>query len=252
MNNKEKLFTVIPLLICSFFPLLTLILYPFGYSVSLVSYEICSAISAVTCIACVYLIRKSNHNKSTRFVIAFLPLIQLINTVIYVTKSKSFITAVSMAVCFVSCAVISEKIIASDKAKIFSVISSSLMFVVILLISFVTVFFGNLSVNTVIDTIESPNGKYYAEIIDSDQGATGASTVVYIKQTDCVNLLFAKIEKSPERVYLGDWREYESMDICWKDENTLIINSNEYTVKQHKNTQKIPPIQEGFLRFGYC
>lgn len=227
----KKISVFIALFTVSFLPVMTLLLYPLGYSVSLASYEIFSIVSAVICIFSYFSIKDTDYKKPIRFFIAFLPLIQLINTVIYAIKSKSLITAVSMAVCFISCAVISEKILISAKAKISSVITSSLMFLGIVLISFVTVFFGNLSVNTVIDTIESPNGKYYAEIIDSDQGATGASTVVYIKKTDCVNLLFAKIEKSPERVYLGDWREYESMDIFWKDENTLIINSNEYAVK---------------------
>ncbi|MBQ8762838.1 MAG: hypothetical protein IJZ07_01890 [Clostridia bacterium] len=86
--------------------------------------------------------------------------------------------------------------------------------------------------NTVVKTISSPSKEYYAEVVDSDQGATGGSTVVYIKKSDSVNLLFATIEKAPERAYLGEWREYETMDIYWKDKNTLIINSSEYIINQ--------------------
>lgn len=229
MKKKYSLFIL--LFTASFLPVLTLILYPFGYFVSLFSYEILSAVSAVICIVSVYLIKNIETEKKTRILFAFLPFIQFINALIYVIKSKSALTAVFMAVCFISCAVISERIIASDKAKIFSVITSSFLFLIIVLLSFVTVFFGNLSVKTVVETIESPNKDYYAEIFDSDQGATGASTVVYIRKNGCLDMLIMKIEKTPKQVYLGDWREYETMDIYWKDENTLIINSNEHTVK---------------------
>lgn len=230
MKNKEKLFTVIPLFVSAFIPLLTLVLYPFGYSFSLVSYEIFSALSAAICTASLFFVKNSNLNKTTRFFIAFLPLIQLINTVIYVSKSKSAITAIFMAICFISCAVMCEKIISSEKAKIASVITSSLLFIIIIINSFLIVFAGNFAVNTVVKTIDSPNGTYYAEIVDSDLGATGGNTIVYVKKTNFLNLLILKIEKSPERVYLGEWREYETMQIKWKDESCLIIDGKEYTV----------------------
>lgn len=135
-----------------------------------------------------------------------------------------------MAVCFIMCAIISEKNINSDKAKIFSVITSSLMFVAFALISFVAVFLGNFAVNTVVETVESPSGEYYAEVVDSDQGALGGNTVVYVKKTDSLNLLIMRIEKNPERVYLGEWGEYVSMKIEWSDNSTLLINSTEYKV----------------------
>ncbi len=228
MRNKFPVF--IPLITVSFLPLLTLALYPFGYSVSLASYEILSAVSAAICIVSGCLLKNHTPYKTTGMIFSLLPLIQFINTVIYVSKSKSLITAVFMAVCFISCAVVSKMIIKLNKAKIFSVISSSLMFVVIVLFSFVAVFFGNLAVNTVVKTVDSPSGEYYAEIVDSDQGATGGSTVVYVKKSDCFDMLILKIEKTPERVYLGEWREYETMEIYWQDENTLLINSTEYNI----------------------
>lgn len=230
-SMSKKISVFLPLFTVSFLPVLTMLLYPFGYSVSIFSYEILSAVSAVICILSGHFIKTEKSEKRIRILFAFLPLIQFINTITYVTESKSALTAVFMAISFISCAVISKNIISSDKAKITSVITSSLMFLVIILISFVTVFFGNFSVNTVVDTIDSPNGEYYAEVVDSDQGALGGNTVVYIKKTDRINLLIAVIEKSPERVYVGDWREYETMNIDWKDDDTLTINSDEYTVK---------------------
>ncbi len=228
MRNKLPVF--IPLFTVSFFPFLTLVFYPFGYLVSLISYKIISVISAVICIASGYLLKNHIPDKSERIILSLLPFVQFINSVIYLLKSKSLIVAVFMAVCFIMCAAISKKNINSDKAKIFSVISSSLMFVVIALVSFVTVFFGNFAVNTVVETIESPSGEYYAEVVDSDQGALGGNTVVYVKKTYCVNLPIIKIEKTPERVYLGEWGEYETMDIKWADDKTLLIDTTEYNI----------------------
>ncbi len=231
-NNavKQKLSVIIPFVVVSFLPVLALVLHPFRYSVSLFSYEILSAVSAIICIASCLFLKNTETKKGIKTLSAFLPLIQLINTVIYVIESKSALTAVFMAVCFISCAVISKKIITSDKAKIFSVTSSSLMLLVMVLFSFVTVFFGSFSVNTVVDTVYSPNGEYYAEIVDSDQGATGASTVVYAKKAKSLNLLLLEISKTPERIYIGEWREYETMSIEWKNESTLLINSAEYDI----------------------
>ncbi len=228
MKNKTSVF--IPLFTVSFLPLFTLLLYPFGYSVSLISYKILSAVSAVICIASGYLLKNYTPDKADKIILSLLPLIQLINSVIYVSKSKSLISAVFMAVGFIMCAVIGEKIITSNKAKFFSVITSSLMFVAIILFSFVAVFFGNLAVNTVVNTVVSLSGEYYAEVVDSDQGATGGSTVVYVKKSDYLNLLIMKIEKNPERIYLGEWGEYKTMDIKWADDKTLLINSKEYKV----------------------
>lgn len=232
MKEKRNILPLVPLCICTFLPLLTLILHLFGYSISLANYEVFSAVSAVICIASVYLIKESDYNKSTRVLIAFMPLIQLINTAVYVYKSKSFFSAVFMAVCFVLCAVISEKILLSDKAKIASVITSSLMFIVIVLISFITVFFGDFSVNTVVKTVDSPDGEYFAEIVDYDKGAFGGDTLVYVKKADSLNLFILKIEKNSELIYMGEWKEYETMDIHWKDKNCLIINSKEYSINQ--------------------
>lgn len=230
MKDRINISPLFPLFICSFLPLLTLILHLFGYSVSLISYEVFSVVSAIICIISVYLIKESNHNKSTRIFITFLPLLQLINSAVYVYKSRSAITVIFMAVCFIACAVISEKVISSNKAKVASVITSMLLFVFLVIISFAGMIASNFGSNTVVKTVDSPNGEYYAEIVDSDEGALGGNTVVYVKKSKPLNLLLLIIEKSPERVYIGEWGEYKTMEIKWKDESTLLINSTEYKI----------------------
>ncbi len=91
--------------------------------------------------------------------------------------------------------------------------------------------FGNIGQNTVVKTVSSPSGKYYAQVIDSDQGALGGDTHVDVYQECGINALLFRIEKNPRRVYFGDWGEYENMKIYWKDDNCLVINSVEYEME---------------------
>ncbi len=101
----------------------------------------------------------------------------------------------------------------------------------LLAVSFPVVLFGNFGVNTVVDRIYSPNETYYAEIVDSDQGALGGDTVVYAHKNSRLNLLVLTISKTPQRVYLGEWKEYETMKIEWKNEQCLLIDSKEYLIE---------------------
>lgn len=91
--------------------------------------------------------------------------------------------------------------------------------------------FGNIGVNTVVKSIKSPNGLYYAEVIDSDQGALGGDTLVYVYKNKEINALVFKICEQPQRAYYGEWGEFENMDIYWKNDSCLVINSVEYEIE---------------------
>lgn len=97
--------------------------------------------------------------------------------------------------------------------------------------SFITLIFGNIGQNTVVQTVESPNGKYYAQVIDSNQGALGGDTLVDVYKKSGINFILFRIEKKPQRVYFGDWGDFENMQIDWKDNGCLVINSVEYQIK---------------------
>ena len=85
--------------------------------------------------------------------------------------------------------------------------------------------------NTVVKTVESSSGEYYAQVIDSDQGALGGDTLVKVYQDRGINALIFKIEKKLQRVYFGEWGEFNNMKIHWKDNNCLVINSVEYEIE---------------------
>lgn len=81
--------------------------------------------------------------------------------------------------------------------------------------------------NTVTQTLISPEGRYRAEVIDSDQGALGGDTIVQVvdlqKQWD---LLVFLIRKNPQRVFWGDWGEFMTMKLDWESEQVLRINGH--------------------------
>lgn len=234
MKDKTKLILYILLFLSAFFPILTLVLFCLEYSVSLFNYIFSAISSALIFVILTTVILKAKEvvtGKALKFLIVLLPLISLVNAVVYVFKSKSAVVAVCMAICFVCSAVIAEKICKSGKAKLFSVISSGLLSVPLLIFSVLLLIFGSFGVNTVIDSIPSPDGAYYAEIVDSDHGALGSDTVVYIHKNSKLDLFIMTISKTPQPVYVGEWREYETMQIQWKNENCLIINSEEFPVE---------------------
>ena len=84
--------------------------------------------------------------------------------------------------------------------------------------------FSGITENTVIHRADSIDKKYYAEVVDVDEGALGGSTVVRVCAYREVDLGFIKIGKVPERVYLGEWGEGESLKVIWTEEGKLQVN----------------------------
>lgn len=114
------------------------------------------------------------------------------------------------------------------KAVLVSVISvlTVITVVSVAFFGFIALIFWNFGQTTVVQTVESPDGAYYAEVIDIDQGALGGDTVV-----DVYEKVFLNISKKSQRVYHGDWGEFRNMEIYWKDEHCLVINSTEYLIE---------------------
>ncbi len=217
----------------SFLPVCTAICYCFGYKFSLFSYGACSIIFAVLSVAGVIYSLTSKQNlskKADTAMLAFLPLFSVINWALYLFKSsnKAIITA-CMPICFVCVTIIAIKYIKPDILKISSILIPSLALFPIAFSTFLLLL--PVSVNTVVKTIPSPEGTYYAEITDVDQGALGGDTLVRIHKTKKLDFLLFNITKNPEQVYLGDWKDYENMQIYWINENCIEIDEIEYTVE---------------------
>lgn len=233
MKNKLNLTVYAHAFISGFLPLLSLILYLCGYSVSLANYNFFAICLAVVFVFSAYCISKKENietSKTIKIIAVFLPLLSVFNLAVYVFKSKSATVALCMVICIICGAVIAEKIIECKKAKVISVISSGLISAFAVIFSFITVFFAQFGENTVVKVVNSPSRTYYAEVVDIDEGTFGGETVVYVYRSKNINLKFLCIMKTPQRVYTGDWGEYKTMQLEWESENCLVIDEKEYTV----------------------
>lgn len=106
----------------------------------------------------------------------------------------------------------------------FSILTVLLMLLPLILF---TLSLRGLSVDTVVQTLDSPNGTYFAQVIDSDQGAMGGATKVVVYE----NKQFMGKHKKIGQVYTGKYGAYATMEIHWKDDACLVINGVEYPIK---------------------
>lgn len=94
------------------------------------------------------------------------------------------------------------------------------VFLLCLLLTFFTI--GQLRV---VQSVPSPDGTYYAEVIDDDQGALGGNTLVEVYDTrKKIDLFFLSVQKNPQRVYFGRWGMFKNMKLEWESEQVLLIN----------------------------
>lgn len=99
-------------------------------------------------------------------------------------------------------------------------------------------FLGEFGKNSVVKEVLSPNQNYVAEVVDNDQGALGGNTYVTIQRTGQqkqIPVLVGKLVPGTlgvngETVYQGSWGEFETMDIKWKNNHTLLIDGKEFTL----------------------
>lgn len=126
---------------------------------------------------------------------------------------------------FVCCAVLLIKILPRTLWKFFATGFTVLVCGFFLIDMFFSVVFLGITCNTVVRTVPSPQNTHVAEVIDSNQGALGGDTLVEVRKNVSANVLFFTVKSHPVRVYEGEWGEFETMEIVWLDENTLLVNN---------------------------
>lgn len=227
-------------LMCLLFSLT--ILYPagviisacLGYSFELISvsaFAIAIAALSVWVVVLDLNCRNTLENDTIRILLAIITPLSLINAVFYIFKCPQIWVIVSVLLSAGCCCYLTVKCGKPLALKVVALVLSALMILPIGFFSLITLIFGNIGQNTVVQTVESPSGKYYAQVIDSDQGALGGDALVDVYKKSGINLILFKIEKKPQRVYFGEWGEYKNMQIHWKDDNCLVINSVEYKIE---------------------
>lgn len=116
----------------------------------------------------------------------------------------------------------------SEALRITGIITSSIFSALLIWFSVLIVFASQFTENTVVGRILSPESTRFAEIVDSDQGALGGNTVVYVKDTLVTDFLLFSV-RNEERIYIGELGE--EIQIKWINEDCLKINSEEYVIE---------------------
>lgn len=233
MKNKLNITVTVLAVLNGFYPLFTLILYPFGYKVYIPFAFTYSLWLAVIFMYANYFIKKNEkteNSKATLILAPFLPAITAANLAVLLLNDKSPIIALVMGICLIFSAVITEKILKTTKTKVLSVISSGLICLFALIFSFATFLSSLFGVKTVKSVICSPERTYYAEVVEIDQGALGGETVVNVYRSKNIRAGLIGISKKPQEIYTGDWGEYKTMQIEWKNEKTLTVDGKEYSI----------------------
>lgn len=236
---KKTLFgsTSLLFVLTALYPVGVLITACFGYTFQLVSISAFAVVITVLSIgtAVLHLIFKDTlENRTLRILSVMIAPLSLINAMLYILECPQAWMIASVVVSAGCCCCLTVKSGRPLALKIVALILSALMVVPLGFIGVFALIFGNFAQNTVVQTVMSPHETYYAQVIDSDQGALGGDTLVDVYENRGIDAFLFKIEKKPQRVYVGDWGEYQHMQIYWKDDGCLVINSTEYVVKSNQ------------------
>ncbi len=216
------------------YPACVIIAACFGYSFELTGVS-AFTIAIATLSACIVvpdlIYKNALENNAIGSLSVIVTPLSLINAVFYISECPKIWVIASVFLSAGCCFYLTVKYGKPLTLKVVALVLSALMISPIGYFSFIALVFGNISQNTVVQTVGSPSGKYYAQVIDSDQGALGGDTRVNVYQDHGTDMLLFKIKKKPQEVYFGDWGEFKSMQIYWKDDGCLVINSVEYEIE---------------------
>lgn len=97
-------------------------------------------------------------------------------------------------------------------------------------VSLFEVVFGEFGQTSVVRQVPSPDQSLTAEIVDVDLGATGGNTLVRLSpmEGEGIPVLIGKLVRAKIVIYEGRWGEFETMNLYWKDDQTLLIDGTEY------------------------
>ena len=230
MKKATQPVTWLLLTLAAFFPAATALTAVFGYRITLRFIPAFAITLAVLSVGTLIL-HILNKQKKMLALTAVLALVNLVNTVLLIFTSNTplvILCSLLSAVCCCLLPVVNGKRLA---AKITASVLSVLLLAPVCYAGFIFLIFGNIGQNTVVQSAVSPDGKYIAEVINSDQGALGGDTLVQVKKADAFDAGLILVEKKPQQLCMGEWGEAESMKMEWKNANCLRLNGLEYIIE---------------------
>lgn len=179
------------------------------------------------CTVCFSFHSKEETSKTAGVFAALLPVLTLVNSLFLIFAKVNAFGILGLVVAFGCSCCLTVGCAKSIALRIVALVIAGVLAVPAGFLGFITLIFGNIGQNTVVKTVDSPEGTYYAQVIDSDQGALGGDTLVDVYEYKKLNAILFTIQKKPKRVYSGEWRAFENMQIYWTNDHCLVINGTE-------------------------
>ncbi len=193
------------------------------------AYAVLCAVTALIMLVAAFVPCEEKINKVTSVFSALLPFTALISMFMLLLKSMNAVTVIAAIICFLCCFFAAAGLAYPLGLKIASLASAATLTCACLYIGFYIYIFSGIVSNTVVKSVESPSGKYVAEVIDSDQGALGGDTLVEVRRKN-INLIVAEIKGCSRQIYIGEWGEFENISVYWIDDDHVIVNNREYKI----------------------
>lgn len=232
MGKMRSVFLWTLLTLLLLLPLGTPLSAIFGYRFILASAQgFAIAIAVIAGLTVLFHIRCAEEGDLFVHLRCLLPPLSVISGFFYILSCHKPLVVICALVTVVCCFFLAITVKKKTSLNIIAICLSLAMLLPMGFMAFIACIFGSLGKDTVVQTVVSPNQAYCAQVIDSDHGATGGATIVRVCQKSTLDATLFRIEKRPKIVYRGQWGVYKTMNIRWKNDRCLIINSREYEVK---------------------
>ncbi len=166
-------------------------------------------------------------NKILQIFIAILTPMAFVNSALYFVAAPTPLVTGNCAVYIIASFILTAKFDSPTALKVISLVLSVIMTTPMFWFGVTACLISDFGETVIVESADSPDGKYRAEVISSDQGALGGDTYIDVYKKGVDAYVF-KITGKPERVYYGDWMEHVDIDIYWKDEKNLVVGEREY------------------------
>lgn len=233
MKKVLSVLVWILLVLLAFVPLGVGVTAIFGYSFVLANYW-AFAIAEIAVAAVLVLLslisKETVDDKISQVLFALITPCALINTAFYVKQCGTTWLVLSLLLC-IGCGYLTIRHGKPLSVRAGALVLTAALVLPVCLICVLLNAIGNAQVQHVVKSVDSPNGVYYAQIINSDQGDMGGDTIVKIYSHKGLDAGFFKISKKPLVIYIGEEDEYKTMELEWINDERLLIDAKEYFIK---------------------
>lgn len=234
MKKVFMLFSYLLFVLTALLPVGELFFSILGYNLRLSSYPALAGVTALVSVCTVLLrigIREQIQNKFLGVLLCLLSPLSLLSAGICIYRSS--IEVLFSGLILAGCSICLTVMQGTPLPLQMTALSIFLLALIPLsVLCFLDATFGSIGRETVIKTVDSPNGEYHADVIDRDEGALGGSTRVDVYEKDGIYTPLFEITKRPQIVYFGSWGEFENMTVHWKNDTCLVIDGKEYEIEK--------------------